>query len=177
MRPARGKKEIKMAQEILKETRFDKKKGGLFYKEVRYLLIRPEVLITFQKEIEKELGEKASQILFESGFQGGSLSSKRYCEVFKFSDKEIVRFMLEMGAQIGWGRFELERFDSIKKYLSVKVYHSPFAEAYGVSEKPVCHFIRGVMGGLGSVVFSKEIQSQELYCLAKGDQFCQFEVM
>ncbi len=165
-----------MENKILKELYFAPEKGGLFYKEVRYLLIRPEVLATFQKEIEKELGDKADRILFQSGFQGGSLSSKRYREVFHFSDEEIVQFMIEMGPQIGWGRFELKGFDLIKKELSVRVYHSPFAEAYGPSTTPVCHLICGVLTGMASVVFHKESVTNEILCLAKGDPFCQFEV-
>jgi len=166
-----------MENKILKDLCFAPEKGGLFYKEVRYLLIRPEVLVTFQKEIEKELGERADRILFKSGFQGGSLSSKRYREVFNFSHEEIVRFMIEMGPQIGWGRFELERFDPGNKDLSVKVYHSPFAETYGLSNTPVCHFIRGVLTGMASVVFDKESEVNEILCLAKGDPFCKFELM
>ena len=166
-----------MENKILKDLYFAPEKGGLFYKEVRYLLIRPEVLVTFQKEIEKELGERADRILFQSGFQGGSLSSKRYREVFNFSHEEIVRFMIEMGPQIGWGRFELERFDPNNKDLSVKVHHSPFAEAYGPSRTPVCHFIRGVLTGMASVVFDKESEVNEILCLAKGDPFCKFELM
>jgi len=166
-----------MENKILKDLCFVPEKGGLFYKEVRYLLIRPEVLVTLQKEIEKELGEKANRILFQSGFQGGSLSSKRYREVFHFSDEEIVRFMIEMGPQIGWGRFELERFDPSNKDLLVKVHHSPFAEAYGSSSTPVCHFIRGVLTGMASVVFDKESEVNETLCLAKGNPFCRFELM
>lgn len=165
-----------MENKILKDLCFASEKGGLFYKEVRYLLIRPEVLVTLQKEIEKELGERADRILFQSGFQGGSLSSKRYREVFNFSHEEIVRFMIEMGPQIGWGRFELERFDPGNKHLSVKVYHSPFAETYGPSRTPVCHFIRGVLTGMASVIFDKESEVNEILCLAKGDPFCKFEL-
>ncbi len=166
-----------MDNKILKELKFSAEKGGLFYNEVRYLLIRPETLAAFQKGIEQEMGERASQILFESGFQGGSLSSKRYREAFGLSDEEIVRFMMEMGSQIGWGRFELVRFDSAKKHCVVKVYHSPFAEAYGPSPKPICHMIRGVLGGMGSLVFEKVIESKESSCLAKGDECCRFELM
>lgn len=166
-----------MDNRILRELKFVPEKGGFFYNEVRYLLIRPETLAAFQKAIEKEIGEKASRILFDSGFEGGSLSSKKYREVFGFSDEETIRFMMEMGSQIGWGRFELERFDSAKKHFAVKVYHSPFAEAYGSSPKPICHMIRGVLGGLASVVFGKEIESKELSCLAKGDECCRFEIM
>jgi predicted hydrocarbon binding protein len=166
-----------MNKEILEQLNFVQEKGGLFYEEVRYLLIRPETLITFQKAVERELGEKANQILFESGFTGGALSSKRYQEVFSFSDEEIVRFMMNMGAQIGWGRFELEKFDPDQKKLIVKVFHSPFAEAYGTSTSGVCHFIRGVMAGLTSTVFQKTVASKESSCLSKGDLFCRFEIM
>ncbi|MBM4339965.1 MAG: hypothetical protein FJ110_10500 [Deltaproteobacteria bacterium] len=166
-----------MENMILKDLYFNSEKGGLFYKEVRYLLIRPEVLITFQKETEKELGDKAGHILFLSGFQGGSLSSKKYREVFHLSDEDILQFMIEMGPQIGWGRFELERFDPKSQSLSVKVYHSPFAEAYGVSIKPVCHFICGVLSGMVSVIFGKESELNETLCFAKGDSFCKFELV
>ena len=166
-----------MDNKIFKELKFVPEKGGFFYNEVRYLLIRPETLAAFQKAIEEEIGEKASRILFESGFQGGSLSSKKYREVFGFSDEEIIRFMMDMGSQIGWGRFELERFDSAKKRLVLKVYHSPFAESYGSSSKPVCHLIRGVLGGVASVVFGRKVEPEELSCLAKGDGCCRFEIM
>ena len=166
-----------MNNEILKDLHFVQEKGGLFYKEIRYLLIRPETLVTFQKAIERELGEKANQILFESGFAGGALSSKRYQQVFSFSDEEIVRFMMNMGPQIGWGRFELEKFDPDQKKLIVKVFHSPFAEAYGTSTSGVCHFIRGIISGMASTIFKKTVISKELSCLSKGDLFCRFEIM
>jgi len=166
-----------MNNEILKELNFVQERGGLFYKEVRYLLIRPETLALFQKAIEKELSRKAHEILFDSGFAGGVLSSKRYKEVFSLSDEEIVRFMMNMGSQIGWGRFELEKFDPNQKNLIVRVFHSPFAEAYGISSSGVCHFIRGVMAGMASTVFPKTVISKELSCLAKGDPFCRFEIM
>ena len=161
---------------LLKEFSFNPEKGGLFYQDVRYLLIRPETLAVFQKATEKELGERASEILYESGAQGGTLSAKRYRELFNLSDKESVGFMIRMGARIGWGRFELERFDTSPKNLVVNVYHSPFAEAYGPSSSPVCHFIRGVLSGIASVVFGQAVKSTESACLARGDSCCRFEL-
>lgn len=166
-----------MKNRILKDLHFDDDKGGLYFQGIRYLLIRPEVLVTFQKEIEKEFPEKAETILFQSGFQGGMLSSKKFKELFQFSDEETIRFMMEMGGQIGWGRFELVKFDPLLLQLSLKVYFSPFAEAYGKSKKSICHFIRGVMGGMAFTIFRKEICAEEINCLAKGDPFCRFEIM
>ncbi len=161
---------------ILDHLSFQFERGGLFYQEVRYLLIRPEVLVTLQKGIEKELPDKARFLLFQSGFQGGNLSGKRYKEVFHLTDHEIIQFMIDMGTQIGWGRFELKKFDLKNHNLIVKVYHSPFAEAYGVSNTPVCHFIRGVLSGLTSVIMGREDEVEEMLCLAKGDLHCEFKL-
>jgi len=166
-----------MENEVLKDLSFDPGKGALFFKEVRYLLIRPETLIAFQKAMEKETGEKASELLFQSGFHGGSLSSKKYREVLSLPDEEIVHFMSNMGTQIGWGRFELERFDPAQKVLAIRVHHSPFAIAYGVSPSAVCHFIRGVLSGMATVLFDQESKVSEPECLAKGDEYCSFELM
>jgi len=166
-----------MKNRILEELDFLNEKGGLYYEGVRYLLIRPETLATFQKATEMELGGRAQQILYQSGFQGGTLSSKKYREAFGFSDEEIIHFMMEMGTQIGWGRFELERFDPSQEILIVKVYGSPFAEAYGPSSSSVCHFIRGVLGGMASVVFGREVAAKESACLSKGDEYCRFEIL
>jgi predicted hydrocarbon binding protein len=85
--------------------------------------------------------------------------------------------MMDMGPQIGWGRFELERFNPVQECLTVKVYHSPFAEAYGSSSLPVCHLIRGVLGGMATAVFGREAEAKEVSCLAKGDECCRFEIM
>lgn len=166
-----------MENKILKELHFISEKGGLFFREVRYILIRPETLSTLQKAMEREIGEKASEILFQSGYEGGSLSTQRYREAFQCTDEEVVQFMIRMGPQIGWGRFELETFDPVLKQLRVKIHRSPFAEAYGSSPLPVCHLIRGVLAGMASIVFKKEVRAKELSCLAEGNPFCRFEVI
>jgi predicted hydrocarbon binding protein len=175
--PGRKHQGEKMENKILEELIFVRERGALLYEEVRYLLIRPETLVTLQKTIEKELGEKASQILYQSGFQGGSLSSNRYREVLGLSDEKVIQFMMDMGPQIGWGRFELEQFNPSRRILAVKVHHSPFAEVYGTSTSPVCHFTRGVLGGMAATIFSREVESRESECFAKGDECCRFEIM
>jgi len=83
--------------------------------------------------------------------------------------------MLEMGGQIGWGKFILERFEPAAKGASVIVFHSPFATAYGPSSKPVCHFIWGVLGGIFTGIFREEQTIEETHCAAQACPFCLFE--
>ena len=165
-----------MQNEILQNLKWDPQQGRLTFKDVRYLLIRPETLIDFQKAVEAELGVRTGELIYAGGYTGGSLSSRRYKEVFGYSDEEIVDFMCRMGGQIGWGRFEVEELDPEAGRLVVRVYGSPFAEAYGASDRGVCHFIRGVLGGLGAGIFGAEVTAEEPQCVALGDPWCQFVI-
>lgn len=155
---------------------YDATSGALLYKGVRYLLIRPETIVGFQKAIAESCGHQAEDKLFEGGFKGGRLSASKYREEFNFSNPEIVKFMMRMGNQIGWGNFTLKEYDQKAKRLAVVVTHSPFAQAYGASSHGVCHLIRGVLAGMGSVLFESDCGAEEKTCRAKGDADCLFVV-
>ncbi|MFQ5575977.1 MAG: V4R domain-containing protein [Anaerolineae bacterium] len=177
---------------ILSELVFNPTEGGLRFKGVRYLLIRPETIASFQKSLEAEAGRPAAgQILYAGGFTGGQLSGRKYKDTFGLSDREAVEFMCRMGGEIGWGHFRLVELDSGARRLVVEVNHSPFAVAYaaaGVDEQSniqhptskieggVCHLIRGVLGGLAAGVFSTAVTARETHCAARGDSTCRFEV-
>jgi len=108
-----------------------------------------------------------------------------------------------MGSEIGGGHVRLVRLDVAGREMTVEVVGSPFAEAYralrpsppdaspvgtalaatspGVSPvgragEGVCHFIRGVLAGLGAGLFGSEVVSAETTCQARGDLRCRFEV-
>lgn len=161
--------------EILDNLIFDHDAGSLLFKDVRYILIRPETLCATQKRLEERFGVQSAEILYESGFTGGKLSSHRYKTLFHLSEREIVEFMCRMGAQIGWGKFRLEQIDLLKREISVVVHNSPFAVAYGPSSASVCHMIRGIVGGIAEGIFEESVSVEEILCLAKGDPFCRFE--
>ncbi|MCK5552773.1 MAG: XylR N-terminal domain-containing protein [Deltaproteobacteria bacterium] len=163
-----------MRNPILEALEYDEERGAISFKGVRYLLIRPETLVEFQRALEERLGEEAQEILCRGGFAGGHLSTEKYRETFEYGDDEIVQFMMYMGGQIGWGKFKLEEFNPLAKRLIVKVIFSPFAAAYGKSAGPVCHFTRGVMAGMGQALFGEDVTADESHCLAKGDDFCRF---
>ncbi|HBY97170.1 MAG: hypothetical protein M5U01_04955 [Ardenticatenaceae bacterium] len=165
-----------MTNEILQGLVWDADGGRLTYNGVRYLLIRPEVMASIQNSIDDALGDRVAAVFYKAGVTGGTLSSRRFKEVFGYSDEEIVTFMCHMGGQIGWGRFELVELDPGAGRLIVQVYGSPYAEAYGAAEHGVCYLIRGVMAGLGAGIFDSAVDAIETDCQAKGDSCCRFVV-
>jgi predicted hydrocarbon binding protein len=161
---------------ILAELKFDDARGALVYNEVRYLLIRPETLIAFQKAAEEKLGAGADELLFAGGFTGGSLSAKRYREVFGLNDQQSVEFMAKMGTEIGWGALRVESLDVTRRELILVIASSPFARAYGTAERGVCHLVRGVFAGLASGIFGTQVEAREEECLALGHAQCKIVV-
>lgn len=150
--------------------------GTLTYKEVRYLLIRPETIVGLQKAIENHSRTAAYEALFQGGFRGGHLSARKYKELQNLSDDETIGFMMNMGAEIGWGNFQLMEYDFENRKLQIRVENSAFAEAYGASTEGVCHLIRGVLSGLATVLFARNCTAYETQCLAKGNPHCVFHV-
>ena len=161
---------------IIDQLRYDPASGALTYRDVRYLLIRPETIVDFQKTIEKHSRAGAQDALFQGGYQGGYLSAKKYKEMQNLSDRQTISFMMTMGAEIGWGNFQLIEYDFENRKLQIRVENSAFAEAYGDATQGVCHLISGVLSGLASVIFSINCTACETKCLAKGDECCEFNV-
>lgn len=165
---------MEKGKNIAEDLRFDPEKGELSFKDIRYMLIRPETIVQFQKEVEKAIGERTSFAMSRGGYEGGSLSTTAYKEKFNLSDEEVVDFMCNMGSQLGWGRFQLVELGDDR--LVVDVHNSAFAEKYGSSEDAVCHMIEGVLAGLGRTVLKSDVRSIEEMCAAKGDDVCRFVI-
>jgi predicted hydrocarbon binding protein len=165
-----------MANSILDNVEYSEDDGAITFKDVRYMLIRPDTVVDFQKAVEAEVGDRTAEMMMAGGYTGGSRSSARYKEVFGYSDDEIVAFMCRMGREIGWGDFEVEAFDKEGRRLAVLVRNSAFAEAYGSADKGVCHMIRGVLAGMAAGIFGTRVHSEETHCRAKGDDHCRFVI-
>ncbi|TKJ37550.1 hypothetical protein CEE37_13620 [candidate division LCP-89 bacterium B3_LCP] len=165
-----------MDNEMLDNLEYIPDGGALMYQGIRYLLIRPETIIELQKVMETELGvEKLGYALYQAGYKGGSLSAEKFRTEQSLSPQEIVRFMATMGGQLGWGRMEVDQMNPDDGTFEMEVYHSVFAEAYGVANFPVCHLIRGVFAGTWGGAIDREIMGLETRCRAvEGPGPCKF---
>jgi predicted hydrocarbon binding protein len=143
--------------------------GALTIGGARYVLIRPETLAALQKAVEAALGERAADCLVAGGREGGARATAGLAG----TAEERVRRLVTMGGAIGWGRFALERFGADGFVVTVE--RSPFAEAYGASEVPVCHLTRGVLESLATRTLGRPARVIESQCAATGADHCRFE--
>ena len=156
---------------ILDKLAWDSNSGAITFKGVRYLLIRPETLANWQEAVEQH-DALAGEKIFSGGLAGGRLSGRGFAQQMGLTPRQMVDFMLEMGCQIGWGRFVLEELKEDR--LVVKAFNSPFAVAHSPAKHGVCHLIRGVFAGVAETILGGQIEAIEEECLAKGDEYCRF---
>ncbi len=158
-----------MQLRVVERLRRDAARGALVLDGTRYLVIRPETVIGFQKRVEAALGpDRAGDLVADGGREGGRLSTHRFV-LSGFEPRDAADAMALMAPEIGWGRFELVAYDPAARRLEIAVHGSPFAEAYGPASHPVCHLARGVVHGIAEVCFpGGPLAAREVACVAGG---------
>ena len=166
---------------IVPELAFDPERGALTFNGVRYFVLRPETLHGFFAATRTQLGDAAiGDVLFAGGFVGGHASATNFAGE---TPEATIDYMCRMGRDIGWGCLRRLSVDVSEQTLVIEADASPFAEAAvaaGDTGAPICHLLRGVVGGLlsavcGAVESTTRAEVVETECVAAGADRCRFE--
>jgi predicted hydrocarbon binding protein len=146
--------------------------GGVFrLGDARFILIRPETLVGVHKALARTHGASVAESLAEGGRTGGA----RAVRGLRGSVEERATALAEMGSQLGWGTFTVESVTPTTFVIAVE--NSPFPEAHGSADAPVCHLIRGVFQALADDVFRHAVRIVESECVATGSRRCVFQAV
>jgi predicted hydrocarbon binding protein len=169
-----------MADETLASSlRADAESGVLLLSNVPCVIVRPEAITGIQKQLEATIGGSAKGILYLAGERSARDGiSPLTPAVPKGGPLSLAnaRRILDSTALLGWGRVDIARFDHDGGRLMITVRNSPLARAYGASNKPVCHFVSGWIGGLGRLLMDRDVLCEEIACVAQGHNRCEFEL-
>jgi predicted hydrocarbon binding protein len=158
-------------------------KGRIAIKGRTVVLVPAEVLILSYKKLCEEISpEFASKHFHELGkFQTETGSAKYYAE-----KKQLGRTLsgreakgdpaFEMGRRVlrfaGYGDIEWVELFKDGEHGIVKIKNSPFAEEYvkmfGRANEPVCHYLRGLIGGIFTARYGKDYIVEEVSCKSTG---------
>ncbi len=133
---------------------------------IRYVVMRPDVLMGAFAGMPDELRAQALEALARSALEFGGRSVQAYRDAGAHDANELLRVMTETSAQLGWGVWSFSHDDPRILHLSVR--NSPFAAGYGSSSEPVCHAIRGIFTALAPVVLGDRVGVHETCCAAQG---------
>lgn len=154
---------------------FDVPAGEVRDGDIRYLLMRPDVLMGMFSKLTSEDRQQALQALEQSAYENGQASMRVYRELEFSNSDEMLRFFCASAARLGWGNFSYEL--GPEERLAFVVTNSAFAAGYGESDAPVCASITGILRAFVEVFFGRSVLVQEVECAALGSEVCRFEVL
>ena len=126
------------------------------------------------KDLKSRWGVAASVFLYHTGYYMGNVLGTMLKNE-KFEPERILEASLEYLRCLGlFKNYNVKFFSLIGKVATVKIYDSIECTDLA-SSKPASHFLRGILGGIFSIIFRKEVTVYETKCIAKGDKYCEFE--
>ncbi len=167
------------AREIMKKITEERpcgKESKIMRLGRRYVMISIDYFpYDIMKDLEELFGPVGDSILYRGGEKVGKRLVKDYTKIAPIDNLDIFDVMSAIGWYFGWGVGCIKEDNG--KYV-VRVYDSFEAESYirnqGISNKPVCHFLRGVLVGVIEEITKDICKGTELKCKAKGDDYCEF---
>ncbi len=95
---------------------------------------------------------------------------------FGIQGEKGLEFMEAFFTASGWGKLERTDMDKEKCQALVSVTSSPIASACRNAKAPVDTFMRGVLAGILSIYFKKDVECVEVKCAALSAQQCDFVI-
>ena len=158
----------------------DPKSGILRLSGQPAVIIRPDVIVNIQRQLEQTIGGSAKGVLYLAGER----SSKEGVAPVRAISREpagslaidAAKRMTDAFSLLGWGRAEVTHFDAGHGRFALRFANSPIALAYGSSKKPVCHFLAGWAAGMVRDLVGRELLCEEIACAAQGKDYCEFDL-
>ena len=142
-----------------------------------YFLMPDKSLKSLKEELEIIMGEdNTANFLYRLGYRCGesaandtAVDSQDFNTIEKFKEE-----LPEHWIHIGLSSIELTKGDLEDFYVSL--HDTMEAKIVRPTKNPSCHFTRGFLEGVITILFGKKYRASEKKCIAVGDEECEFHV-
>jgi hypothetical protein len=142
---------------------------------IRYLLMRPDVLMGVARELPPEVPPDVFlKALEKSAFVNGKHSFERYRDEGRFEGSDALESTCNIAASLGWGEWAVQEQPDGTRLVVVR--NSPFAAGFGASTLTVCAPIVGILEALMLVFHGPAGQVEETACCSQGADVCRFRL-
>lgn len=153
---------------------FEESKGEHYDGDIRYLLMRPDVLMGLIKNLSADTRSHALAAFEQSTFENGMASMLQYKALDFAGTEEALDYFCSKGTMLGWGCWN-HSIDEMGNHVFT-VTNSPFAAGYGPCDHPVCAPIAGIIRASMTAFLERDCSVTETCCSAQGEDSCRFEV-
>lgn len=185
-----------MLKKLLFVRQFDIDAGKITLLGDREIMLHASAILELQEMDESKLYDIAKKSSFKN-FEGFVEHAKVYGKMKGVFIDEIERLGKKMGETdqgtiqtlqdifnvYGLGEMSIQKLDNSSKEALVAIKDSTIAEQWmdknkklGKSKSGVCSLTAGVIAGIFSYIFKKEIDCGEIKCKACSESYCLFKI-
>ncbi len=154
----------------------DEKTGEAFFDGIACEVTNRYYHADLQRGFESIIGKSAWTIMYQSAFYSGTILAQEVMKRTKGRQEIIKKLLWNISAR-GFGAPEIIYIDEEDKTITVSVRNSYNTMGYRDIKFPVCHALRGLIGGMFSVIFDEECECVEKECSIMGAESCVFEIV
>jgi predicted hydrocarbon binding protein len=141
----------------------------------RSLLFRVETIKNMFDRLYEEFGTGAAVVIHNMGIAAGERKAMFLSSKYKLKGRNLLKIIFAERVSKGWGIPRLIKINEDKAVVRV----DDLFECYpfkGKLKEPRSQFFRGYLRGVFKVIFGKDVNVVEKYCIAKGDEYCEFYI-
>ncbi|MHA1361401.1 MAG: V4R domain-containing protein [Candidatus Freyarchaeota archaeon] len=141
----------------------------------RSIITSVDILTQLFESLIKECGyEKASRILYSLGRKGSKKIIDQFMRSYKpINPGEAVPIYARFNTLRGFGLF-IGDYDEENRILQTRHINSPVCNRLKHIKKPTGFWFAGVISGLYESLTGTKCTTEEVKCIAKGDEHCEF---
>ncbi len=134
-----------------------------------------EAFITFERETQSFMYntiKKEFLILFQEVLKQTTFTSR----VAIANPESVFSALMDVTNQLGYGWFEVLKYDKIKQEITINVVDSIWANIAGLSGQPACAFLTPVIAAAAEIAHKKCCEAIQESCTSSYDPTCSFRV-
>lgn len=160
---------------LLESMRFDHAQGTLEILGARFFYLRASLVVNIARELEATLGARAWETVERAAEATGFEACRSWDRRDRLPVAQGVEVLSPIWSLLGLGVITVEVAED-QGHVVIRTTDSPFPEACGPSDHPVCHvftgYAQGILRGLGH----RGVRCREASCRARGDDVCEFDL-
>jgi len=129
-------------------------------------------LTDVQDEMNKIIGPTTQTIMMNAAKCSGKKVGKKLFSKGGNKKRTIIKYFKDSGL----GDIVSMEISEEDKTATVEIKNTVFKRVYKKGKHHTCSYVAGILSGLFSVMFGKDVNFEEVSCESRGDKVCKFVI-